>query len=53
VASVTDSLLAVPGVDGADVDLDTGQARVTGRDLEVARLTEAVEDKGYQVVTAG
>ncbi|MFP4356693.1 MAG: SO_0444 family Cu/Zn efflux transporter [Phycisphaerae bacterium] len=48
-ASVTESLLALPGVDSAQVDVDSGQAHVAGRDLQTDALRGAVEGRGYKL----
>ena len=52
VKSVTDVLLAVPGVAEAAVSLDAGQAQVTYDPATAAvdRLRAAIEDAGFDVV---
>ncbi|CEA07880.1 Copper chaperone CopZ [Arthrobacter saudimassiliensis] len=54
VSSVTEELTAVPGVEGVDVTLNSGQASaaVVRHDPNVTRqqLSEAVAEAGYTVV---
>jgi uncharacterized membrane protein YraQ (UPF0718 family)/copper chaperone CopZ len=49
VESVTKALMETGGVVSAHVDLKKGEAVVSGRDMETARLVEAVESLGYKV----
>jgi copper chaperone len=51
VKSVTDVLLALPGVSEAGVSLESGQAQVTYDPARVAidRLRAAIEDAGFDV----
>jgi copper chaperone len=50
VASVTEEVQEVPGVDSVDVVLDTGQLTVTSAEpLDEAAIRAAVEEAGYQV----
>jgi copper ion binding protein len=50
VKAVTKALEAVPGVKEVQVDLEGGQAKVTGDDqVSEAALKAAVEDAGYSV----
>ena len=49
VASVTEEVQEVAGVDAVDVVLDTGTMTVTGSDLDDAAVRAAVEEAGYQV----
>jgi uncharacterized membrane protein YraQ (UPF0718 family)/copper chaperone CopZ len=48
-SSVTRALGEILGVDSAIVDLKKGEAFVTGRDIDVSMLKEAVEELGYKV----
>jgi uncharacterized membrane protein YraQ (UPF0718 family)/copper chaperone CopZ len=48
-SSVTRALKEVRGVSSARVDLKKGEAVVTGMDLELSLLIEAVESLGYKV----
>ena len=50
-AAVEKALLAVPGVERADVDLEAGKARVEG-DPDPGALVDAVEDEGYDAAVA-
>lgn len=47
VRSVTGALKAVPGVKAAEVDLESGSAKVEG-DPDPAALLAAVAEEGYQ-----
>ena len=49
VANVKKSLAAVSGVQQATPDLETGQAVIEGKDLNIGRLIQAVIDAGYSV----
>ncbi len=49
VAHVERALKAVPGVTGANVNLATERAEITGPDLDRAALVEAVKGAGYEV----
>ncbi len=51
VKAVREALLAVPGVDGADVDLEGASATVTGSAADAAMLA-AVEKAGYEITKA-
>ena len=46
-AAVKKALERVPGVEGAEVDLAAGRARVAGT-ADEALLVAAVQDEGYQ-----
>ncbi len=46
VATVTKALKSVPGVQDAQVDLKTGQAKVEG-EVDVQTLLAAVTEEGY------
>ena len=50
---IRNALLKVPGVEEAEVDLNAGQARVTGGHPEIKALVEAVTEAGYAVLDAG
>lgn len=48
VKAVTSAVEALPGVDEADVDLDTGRVDVTGGKLDTGVLAETVGQLGYK-----
>ncbi|MDR1785373.1 MAG: copper ion binding protein [Spirochaetaceae bacterium] len=52
VRAVKTALTALPGVEGASVDLKTGKVEVThdGAKSPEASLKSAIEDAGYEVV---
>jgi copper chaperone CopZ len=50
---IRNALLKVPGVEEAEVDLNAGQARVSGGHPEIKALVEAVTEAGYAVLDAG
>ncbi|GAA3420038.1 heavy-metal-associated domain-containing protein [Streptosporangium vulgare] len=53
VSSVTEEVTEVPGVTGVKVDLATGLVTVDGDGpFDNAAITAAVEEAGYEVVTA-
>ncbi|WP_030924266.1 heavy-metal-associated domain-containing protein [Streptosporangium amethystogenes] len=53
VSSVTEEVTEVPGVTGVKVDLATGLVTVdSDGPLDNAAITAAVEEAGYEVVTA-
>lgn len=49
-AAVRKALLAVPGVQAAEVDLTSNTAMVSGKDLDQAVLKAAVEAAGYRII---
>ena len=49
VASVTEEVGEVPGVEGVTVDLATGAVEVSGTDVDDAAVRAAVEEAGYRV----
>ena len=49
VASVTEEVQEVAGVESVDVVLDTGALTVMGEGLDDARIRDAVEEAGYQL----
>ena len=49
VASVTEEVGEVPGVEGVAVDLATGAVEVSGTDVDDAAVRAAVEEAGYRV----
>ena len=49
VASVTEEVQEVDGVETVDVVLDTGALTVMGEGLDDARIRDAVEEAGYQL----
>jgi len=48
-AAVTEEILALPGVDGVRVDLETKRVEVAGRNLDDAAIRLAIEEAGYDV----
>jgi copper chaperone len=50
VASVTEEVAGVPGVDGAAVDLTAGVLTVTGDGFTDEAVRAAVAEAGYEVV---
>jgi len=52
-ATVRRALAECAGVSAAEVDLTTGRATVTGRELDAERLRSAVEEVGYTLRPAG
>ena len=49
VASVTEEVGEVPGVEGVAVDLASGAVEVSGTDVDDAAVRAAVEEAGYRV----
>jgi copper ion binding protein len=49
-AAVKDEVGKVRGVDEVDVDLRTKLVTVTGDDLDVRLIGQAIEEAGYEVV---
>jgi len=50
VASVTEEVQEIPGVENVDVVLETGALTVTSsQDLDAAAVRAAVEEAGYRV----
>jgi len=50
VASVTEEVQEIPGVENVDVVLETGSLTVTSLEpVDAARVKTAVEDAGYQL----
>jgi copper chaperone len=50
--SVTEEVEQVPGVAGVDVKLETGRVVVRGQGFSDDAIREAVDEAGYEVVTA-
>ena len=50
VASVSEEVAEVTGVDAVDVDLGSGRLAVTGEDVSDAAVRAAVAEAGYEVV---
>lgn len=50
VASVTEEVSEVPGVEQVDVALETGRVTVTGEGVSDDAVRAAVEEAGYAVV---
>ncbi len=51
--AVASTLGAIAGVKEARVDLATGQALISGEDVDIGALTQAVKDLGYDASPAG
>jgi copper chaperone len=51
-AAVTDELSKVAGVTGVDVDLATKLVHLHGTALDAAALVAAIDEAGYEAVTA-
>jgi copper ion binding protein len=49
VASVTEEVSAISGVDAVTVDLDTGRLVVSGDGFSDADISDAVAEAGYEV----
>jgi copper chaperone len=49
---VREALVKLAGVEGADVDLEGGRARVTGTGLDAGALAAAVTRAGYAAEVA-
>lgn len=49
-AAVKEEILAVPGVGGVTVDLETKRVEVMGVDLDDAAIRAAIEEAGYEAV---
>ena len=49
VASVTEEVGEVAGVESVDVELETGAVTVTGQDVSDEAVKAAVEEAGYAV----
>jgi copper chaperone CopZ len=52
VASVTEEVSEVAGVESVDVDLASGALRVTGSDVDPAQVQAAVVEAGYTAARA-
>ena len=50
-ASVTEEIELVPGVDGVEVDLESGRVVVRGSGFADDQIAAAVDEAGYEVVT--
>ncbi|MGW6653000.1 hypothetical protein AMK23_30755 [Streptomyces sp. CB02130] len=50
VASVTEEVAEVPGVDAVEVDLPDGTVQVRGKDLDDNRIRLAIAEAGYTVI---
>lgn len=48
-ASVTEEVAEVPGVDAVEVDLPDGTVQVRGQDLDDNRIRLAIAEAGYTV----
>jgi copper chaperone len=49
VASVTEEISEVAGVERVDVDLASGRLTVTGKDFTGEQISAAVEEAGYEI----
>ena len=50
--AVTEEVTQVAGVASVDVDLDTKLVRVHGSDVDLAAVVAAIDEAGYDAVTA-
>jgi copper chaperone CopZ len=50
--AITDEVSKVDGVAAVDVDLDTKHVRVHGTGVDVAAVVAAIDEAGYDAVTA-
>ncbi len=50
VSAVSSEVGAIPGVEGVEVDLATGQVTVSGPDFTDEQVRAAVDEAGYAVV---
>jgi copper chaperone CopZ len=50
--AVTDEVTKVPGVASVEVDLDTKLVRVHGSDVDKAAVVAAIDEGGYDAVSA-
>ena len=48
-AAVKDEVSNVRGVESVDVDLDTKLVTIVGHELDLAAITEAIDEAGYDV----
>lgn len=48
-AAVKGEVTQVSGVESVDVDLDTKLVTVVGRELDLAAVTAAIDEAGYEV----
>ena len=51
VASVREEVSELAGVESVEVDLASGQLKVSGTSFDDAAVSAAVEEAGYEVVT--
>jgi copper chaperone len=50
--AITEQVSRVSGVDSVEVDLDTKLVRVRGADVDDAAVVGAIDEAGYEAVTA-
>jgi copper chaperone len=50
--AITDEVSGVSGVDSVEVDLDAKLVRVGGTDVDESAVIDAVDEAGYDAVTA-
>jgi copper chaperone CopZ len=48
VKTVAGAVTALPGVEHADVDLDSGEVAIVGENIDKAAVREAIVDAGYE-----
>jgi copper chaperone len=48
VKAVAGAVTAVPGVEQADVDLDSGEVAIAGENVDRAAVREAIVEAGYE-----
>jgi copper chaperone len=50
--AITDEVTQVSGVESVDVDLDSKLVRVSGEEIDSAAVVAAIDEAGYEAVTA-
>jgi copper chaperone len=50
--AITDEVSRVSGVESVEVDLDAKRVRVDGTDVDESAVIDAVDEAGYDAVTA-
>lgn len=48
VKAVAGAVTAVPGVEQADVNLDSGEVAIAGADVDMAAIRAAIVEAGYE-----
>jgi copper chaperone len=50
--AITDEVSRVSGVESVEIDLDAKRVRVDGTDVDESAVVDAVDEAGYDAVTA-